>query len=732
MFPIEPNTIYCLFLLGSIFLTSNAAIDRHSLVTRYNPTRNASNPTTPMQVGNGNFAFGADVTSLQTFLPFATMSSWGWKNDSLPPNRTIEDVYNYKGESWYNHGRLVQYDFGGDPEIEQWLTANPNRVNLGIVGLAFLDAQTGFIKNVSESDLSDVHQTLDLWTGIMSSEFTYEDTTINVTTTSAQDISAITVTVSSPLLFPNTSNTSTRLGIFLDFPWGDGFQKFSAPFVGNFSSALFDNHTTTLLDHSKIQAQIKHQMVDAIFYTTVETSTKFDITRDSPIAHRYTILPYSDTNSLSLVISYNSTLPSTLPSSASLVQSSIATWESYWMDSGFIDLITGSTDSRADELQRRIILSRYLMRVNEAGEDPPQESGLVNDGWYGKFHMEEYFWHSAHWALWSNWDLLHRSSKVYTSFLPTSLARSQIQQGWSSGARWPKMTDPSGRSSPGEINNLLIWEQPHPLVFATYEYRAFPSLSTLEEWKDVVKATADWMAVFAWSNASTGVYDLGPPLYVVSEDTSPNVTVNPAFELAYWRFGLGLAEAWFNELREEVPRDWTTVKNNLAPLPIQNNGTSTVYTVYEGIEPDFWTDPAYINDHPSLVGLHGWLPPTEGLDLGIAKVTMEEVWARWNFSNCWGWDFPMLAMSAARNNDTEKAIEWLLHPLFQFDDVGMPIGGVRVPTPYFPGSGALLYATAMMAQGWDGSNKKEREGGKAPGFPRTGWNVSVEGLSMAL
>ncbi|KAJ3926275.1 MAG: hypothetical protein NXY57DRAFT_1029587 [Lentinula lateritia] len=35
--------------------------------------------------------------------------------------------------------------------------------------------------------------------------------------------------------------------------------------------------------------------------------------------------------------------------------------------------LPGSTDSRADESHRRIILSRYLMRVNEAGEDPPQE-----------------------------------------------------------------------------------------------------------------------------------------------------------------------------------------------------------------------------------------------------------------------------------------------------------------------------------------------------------------------
>lgn len=86
----------------------------------------------------------------------------------------------------------------------------------------------------------------------------------------------------------------------------------------------------------------------------------------------------------------------------------------------------------------------------------------------------------------------------------------------------------------------------------------------------------------------------------------------------------------------------------------------------------------------------------------------------------------MLALSAARNGETEKAIEWLLDPLFMFDDVGMPIGGVRVPTPYFPGAGSMLYAVAMMARGWDGSE------GDAPGFPKEGWNVRVEGLSPAL
>jgi hypothetical protein len=86
----------------------------------------------------------------------------------------------------------------------------------------------------------------------------------------------------------------------------------------------------------------------------------------------------------------------------------------------------------------------------------------------------------------------------------------------------------------------------------------------------------------------------------------------------------------------------------------------------------------------------------------------------------------MLAMSAARNGDPEKAVDWLLSSLFTFDDVGMPGGGVQVPTPYFPGAGALLLAVAMMTAGWDGSS------GDAPGFPKDGWRVEFENIKAAL
>ena len=88
----------------------------------------------------------------------------------------------------------------------------------------------------------------------------------------------------------------------------------------------------------------------------------------------------------------------------------------------------------------------------------------------------------------------------------------------------------------------------------------------------------------------------------------------------------------------------------------------------------------------------------------------------------------MLAMSAARMGNQEKAVEWLLNPYFEFDDVGMPGGGAQVPTPYFPGSGGLLYAVAMMAVGWDNSTTT----GSAPGFPSEGWVVRTENIERVL
>ena len=49
----------------------------------------------------------------------------------------------------------------------------------------------------------------------------------------------------------------------------------------------------------------------------------------------------------------------------------------------------------------------------------------------------------------------------------------------------------------------------------------------------------------------------------------------------------------------------------------------------------------------------------------------------------------------------------------------------RAAETYFPSNGSLLMAVGLMAAGWDGSS------GHAPGFPKEGWTVRVEGLTPA-
>lgn len=81
------------FLIALPCVLSDQPIERRQIVDKFNVQRNATNSVTPLQVGNGNFAFGADITGLQTFSPFAIMSTWGWHNFSLPttPNQTSID-----------------------------------------------------------------------------------------------------------------------------------------------------------------------------------------------------------------------------------------------------------------------------------------------------------------------------------------------------------------------------------------------------------------------------------------------------------------------------------------------------------------------------------------------------------------------------------------------------------------------------------------------------------------
>ncbi|KAL3428434.1 hypothetical protein PVAG01_01943 [Phlyctema vagabunda] len=688
--------------LQHVVLVGADAIDRRAVVERFNPVRNASSSTTPLQIGNGNFAFGADVTGLQTFLPYNTLSSWGWHNMSLPTTVNQTRPEDFTGLDWETHGRLVNYaqPNPAQPVISNWLIQNPQRINLGRIGIWFNG------KNISEDALAGKGQELHLWEGSLESWFSLQGKEIRVTTwvDPIQDTVAVKLT--------GDGLADGEIGVFLDYPYADTL-KFDAPFVGTYNGV--GNHSTEIKTDGS-QAVIRHDMDSTTYYTTILWEQEASISGPVNGTHRYVLKPNAGCSELFFTVNFSPTRPTEPVDSKTVSENAKEWWAGYWNDGAFIDLTSANASSDAIELQRRVILSQYLLAVNSAARDPPQESGLVNNGWYGKFHLEMYLWNTGHFARWGRFQLLDRSIDVYKRFLASSLERA-ADQGYE-GARWGKMSDPTGRSAPGEINSLLIWQQPHPMYFAEMQWRQDPSNETLEQWDEVLSSTAVFMASFAWWNASTNVYDIGPPMYPVSENTNPNATINPTFELAYWRFGLQVAISWKERQELPVPESWVHVVENLAPLPV----VEETYAVYEGI-PDMWIDENTVYDHPGMVGIYGLLPPTPGFNVTVSANTAARIRTSWNFAELYGWDFSMLAMNSVRLGDAEGAVAYLLDQYYQFDDAGYAVGGIRVPTPYMPSSGALLYAIALMAGGWDGSEGVH--------FPPD-WVVRAEGFEPAM
>lgn len=762
--------------------STSSPINRHALVTRHNISITQFNGERPLQVGNGEFAFGMDATGLQTFAPFNTMSQWGWHSSALPPGQRPED---FQGQVLDTHGRPVRYPMPdpAHPELSAWLAANPHRINLGRVGLV-LTKKDG--TPAKQDDLQNIHQTLDLWNGIVTSQFELEGQAVMVKTACHPTIDAVAVRVESPLI------KAGRLAVFLACPGNNSLQF--ANFVGDWSRP---GHFETLSSPQKQRVNLERHIENDSY--RVSLTWQGDATlrpRDTPIPsleivkaeygagdkwldvtetatkavrdgrlilradntlgpdpankvvktlrviyksdgkqqtsevreneelyidvaearNRITLQPSGKSNILSFVCAFSpQSVPTELPTAEATFAACREKWPAFWRSGGAIDL-SESRDPRWRELERRIVLSQYLMAVNEAGSLPPQESGLVNNGWFGRFHMEMVWWHSTHWALWNRWSELNRSIGIYEKLL-TEARHGAQDQGYR-GARWPKCIGPDGREWPHEIHSFLIWQQPHPIFFAELDYRAHPTPATLKKWQPVVEATADFMASYAFFDQKTQRYVLGPPLHLVSENTVPKTTQNPTFELSYWRFGLRTAQQWRTRLGLPHRPEWDKVLNGLSPLPKQGD----VYVLHEGVQ-DMWTK--FNFEHPALTGAFGMLPG-DGVDQPTMRRTLDKVMTTWNFERTWGWDFPMLAMCAARLDEPDRAIDLLLHPAsgFQFDDYGLATGG---PFPYFPSNGGLLYTVAMLAAGWEGAPKRH-----APGFPPTGqWTVRWENLSPA-
>jgi hypothetical protein len=681
-------------------------IDRHALVSRHNPVLRAFDTGSPLSVGNGELAFTVDATGLQTFaeaydetIPLGTLSQWGWHTAPNPQGWSIEG---FRFTEFDASGRKVGYaDIPGDrrtPEIE-WLRANPHRLHLGRVGFRLTRADG---REATREDLTGVEQTLDLWNGVLRSRFRLEGEPVEVETLCHPSLDLVAVRVVSPLV------RRGRIALRLRFPYGTG-RATAADWTRP------EAHETALVRSSASGAELLRRL-DADRYS-VRLAWAPAATLAEKERHVFVLEPARDGDTLEAEVAFSPTpLTEPLPGFEETRRAAQEHWNRFWAEGGAIDL-SGSRDPRWRELERRIVLSQYLTAIQCAGRYPPQETGLTFNSWEGKFHLEMHWWHAVHFALWGRLPLLERSLGYYSDILPR--ARETARRQGYSGARWPKMTSPSGAESPSSVGPFLVWQQPHPIYYAELVRRERGDRATLDRFRDVVLETAEFMASFpSWDEAGQR-YVLGPVLQGAQEIFPKDRTINTAFELAYWRWGLEAGQRWREGLGLAREPRWQRVLDRLAPLPVRDGKYLFAETA-----PESFTDPRWARDHPSVTGALGMLPGP-GVDRVTMRRTFDWIWQNWSWPDTWGWDYPMLAMCAARLGQPDRAVDALLLDVpknaYRPDGHNHQRPGLTI---YLPGNGGLLAAVAMMAAGWDGAPE-----GHAPGFPADGrWQVRWEGL----
>ncbi len=560
------------------FAFGQPALDRRAIVSRHNPEFHSVDTNAPLSVGNGEFAFTADFTGLQTFpeqyertIPLCTQSQWGWHSFPIPAGL---DPSQFQLEMFETYGRKVGYPTSakGQEPLFNWLRENPHRLNLARIGL-LLDGRAPSLDQVTA-----INQKLDLWSGTLESRFQLMGAAVTVVTCCHPELDALGIAVRSPLL------AAGRLAVAVEFPYG-------SPAVNASDWGSAGRHRTTVTKQEKGRLELERTL-DQDRY---RVRCRF-IGAVAPDPAKHSVVFTSARPSLEITAHFSARESSAeLPTLAEVREASAGHWKRFWSTGGAIDL-SASEDRRAPELERRIVLSQYLTAIQCAGSAPPQETGLTCNSWYGKFHLEMHWWHAAHFPLWGRTPLLERSLGWYSSILPSAREKAR-SQGYS-GARWPKMTALDGRDSPSPIGPLLIWQQPHIIAMAELCYRSHPDRATLARYERLVSESAEFMASYAVER--DGRYVLGPPVIPAQENHPPRETWNPTFELTYWREGLDIAQKWRERRGAARNPDWDRVRDKLSKLPTKDG----VYLAHENC-PQTFTERNH--DHPSMLGAYGVL-----------------------------------------------------------------------------------------------------------------------------
>lgn len=505
-----------------------------------------------------------------------------------------------------------------------------------------------------------------------------------------------------------------------------------------------EKHSTRILACNKNSALIERKLDTTEYYMLLQWEGNAVL--DSNDIHCLKLSTSDNLLSFSCEFSENPIQPGEI--SYSFDQSLKAVmkyWAAFWNSGGITDF-SQCTDPRAKELERRVVLSQYLTKINCDNATPPQETGLTYNSWYGRPHLEMTWWHAVDFSLWNHPKMVENMLTWYNSVAYPEAKKIAERQGFK-GVRWMKMTDPEAGEAPSNTGSFLTWQQPHYIYLAEEIYRYYPEEETLEKFGEGVEATAEFMADFAKACApENGLIQLYGQT-AMQESMSKDFSFGHPFEQAYWWYGLSTAQKWRERRGLKRNSEWDEIINRLAPL----NETDGIYTAGIPLKPfsdnsdskdfDPFTTPDLKgskeiskedflqkskSDHPAVLGACGLLPKSPLYRDEVMNRTLDWVMENWNWDTTWGWDYGMVAMAAARLGRPDVALEVLLMEKGKNTYLG---NGHNFQEPkrlrlYLPGNGALLNAVAMMCAGWDGCKEVLN-----PGFPKDGsWNVRWENL----
>ena len=726
----------------SLTMVSAQSIDRREVVLRNNPKVTAVDSLGSLSVGNGHFATTVDVTGLQSYpsyykrgISLCAQSDWGWHSYPNKENYKVEETW---GEKDLGHGHKELYAVQHRDKstrgygASEYYRINPHRLNLGAAGLLIVDKKG---RQVPIDALKEIDQHLDMWAGVITSNYKALEQPVRVTTVAHPYAAALSAKVVSPLLAKGNAS------ITFTFPYPSGGHVDDA---SNWNAD--DKHTSEIVSEGSNTALIKRTIDATVYYARITWEGNATLSHNS--ANQFTLRlnkvkdkaakNYEPT--LAFTIEYTEheneaaagTFNNTLASAAEY-------WKNYWNSGAIVDF-SQCLDERAKEVERRVVLSQYLTAVNCQGNNPPQESGLTLNTWFGRPHLEMTWWHTIDFSLYGHEEVLARALDWYNSPTVYNKAREIASRQGFNGIRWMKMTDPWAGESPSNVGSFLLWQQPHYIYFAEEMYRHATGQkdisAVLDKYGKYVDETAQFMADYCTYDSVSGKYNLIGAT-ALQETMSWQYAYNQPFELAYWRYGLIVAQQWRERRGLERVAKRDDIIEHISSLPESDD----IYLAgVAKVQEDAKYRTLTTTDHPAVLAACGMLPQLEvqasnyGKDgktltplFSYDKMRNTYKWVikNFDFGDMWGWDFGVLAMSAARLGMQEEAVQALVMPVQKntYLNNGHNYQNERLKI-YLPGNGAILESVAMMCAGWEGCPNV-----KNPGFPQNGkWNVRWEGL----